>query len=55
MPKQVNGLYKFGPCQLDAAKRRLLRAGENLTLAPKTFDLLLLLYKAKAGYLTKGN
>jgi Tol biopolymer transport system component/DNA-binding winged helix-turn-helix (wHTH) protein len=53
MPKQANGLYEFGGCQLDAAMRRLLRAGENLTLAPKTFDLLLLLVQSEGRVLNK--
>ena len=36
-------LYKFGPYQLDPAKRLLLRDGITLPIAPKTFDLLQLL------------
>jgi Tol biopolymer transport system component/DNA-binding winged helix-turn-helix (wHTH) protein len=53
MAHQTNGLYEFGGCQLDAAKRRLSRAGENLTLAPKTFDLLLLLVQSEGRVLKK--
>jgi Tol biopolymer transport system component/DNA-binding winged helix-turn-helix (wHTH) protein len=53
MPNQANGLYEFGGCQLDAAKRRLSRNGENLTLAPKTFDLLLLLVQSEGRVLNK--
>ena len=53
MPNQTNGLYEFGGCELDAAKRRLSRAGEALTLAPKTFDLLLLLVQSGGRVLNK--
>ena len=53
MPKQANGLYEFGKYQLDTAKRRVARAGENITLAPKTFDLLLLLVQSEGRVLNK--
>jgi Tol biopolymer transport system component len=36
-------VYTFGPFQIDVADRRLTRAGEVVHLAPKTFDLLVLL------------
>lgn len=35
--------YEFGPFRLDARKRRLLREGEPISLAPKAFDTLLVL------------
>ena len=35
--------YEFGPYRLDMGLSRLERAGEPLTIAPKTFDLLVLL------------
>ena len=53
MPNQANGLYEFGDCQLDTAKRRLRRAREDLTLAPKTFDLLVLLVQSEGRVLNK--
>ena len=49
----ANGLYEFGSFRLDAAKRLLSRAGEPVTLAPKTFDLLLLLVESEGRVLTK--
>jgi Tol biopolymer transport system component/DNA-binding winged helix-turn-helix (wHTH) protein len=48
-----NGLYEFGSFRLDAAKRLLTRAGESVTLAPKTFDLLLVLAESQGRALTK--
>jgi Tol biopolymer transport system component/DNA-binding winged helix-turn-helix (wHTH) protein len=53
MSKQANGLYEFGPYRLDAAKRLLTRSGESIGLAPKTFDLLLLLVTGQGRVLTK--
>jgi Tol biopolymer transport system component/DNA-binding winged helix-turn-helix (wHTH) protein len=53
MSTQTNGLYEFGPYRLDIAKRLLTRAGENIPLAPKTFDLLLLLAESPGRALTK--
>ncbi len=50
---QTNGLYEFGPYRLDIAKRLLTRAGENIPLAPKTFDLLVLLAESQGRLLTK--
>jgi len=35
--------YEFGPFQLDTAERLLLRDGEEVSLTPKVFDLLLVL------------
>jgi Tol biopolymer transport system component/DNA-binding winged helix-turn-helix (wHTH) protein len=53
MTNQANGLYEFGSFRLDAAKRLLSRAGEPVTLAPKTFAVLLLLVKSEGRVLTK--
>ena len=53
MPNQANGLYEFGSFRLDTAKRLLSRGGESVTLAPKTFDLLLLLVEGEGRVLTK--
>ena len=46
-------LYKFGPYQLDPAKRLLLRDGTTLPIAPKTFDLLQLLVEGRGRVFTK--
>jgi Tol biopolymer transport system component/DNA-binding winged helix-turn-helix (wHTH) protein len=53
MSNRTNGLYEFGSFRLDAAKRLLTRDGESVTLAPKTFDLLLLLAESEGRALTK--
>jgi DNA-binding winged helix-turn-helix (wHTH) protein len=50
MSNQASGLYEFGACQFDAARRLLTRGGEAVALAPKTFDLLFLLVRTQAGY-----
>ena len=34
---------RFGPCELDAARRQLLREGREVHLTPKAFELLTLL------------
>lgn len=46
-------LYEFGSCALDTLKRQLSRAGQPVPLAPKTFDLLLLLAESGGRVLTK--
>ena len=53
MEKATFAVYEFGPYRLDAARRLLLREGKSLTLAPKTFDLLLLLVQSRDRVLTK--
>lgn len=53
MPKQANGLYEFGEYQLDTGKRRVARPSGDLTLAPKTFDLLVLLVQSEGKVLYK--
>ena len=53
MEKATSAVYEFGPYRLDAAKRLLLCQGKSLTLAPKTFDLLLLLVQSRDRVLTK--
>src|SRR5215204_2833376 len=47
MSGRENHLYEFGPFRLDALKRRLLRAGEPVPLAPKAFDTLLVLVRQR--------
>src|ERR1700738_1948338 len=53
LSNQTNGLYEFGSFPLDAAKRLLSRAREPVTLAPKTYDLLLLLVDGEGRVFTK--
>jgi len=48
-----SGLYEFGSYRLDLAKRLLTRAGESVALAPKTYELLLLLVQSKGRALSK--
>ena len=37
---------RFGPCELDAARRQLLREGREIHLTPKAFELLTVLVDA---------
>jgi len=53
LSNKASGLYEFGSFRLDTAKRLLSRAAEPVTLAPKTFDLLLLLVESEGRVLTK--
>jgi DNA-binding winged helix-turn-helix (wHTH) protein/Tol biopolymer transport system component len=53
MSSPANGLYEFGPYRLDAAQRLLTRSEEGIVLAPKTFDLLLILVESRGRVLTK--
>jgi Tol biopolymer transport system component/DNA-binding winged helix-turn-helix (wHTH) protein len=46
-------LYSFGTYSLDLSSRSLTRAGEAVNLAPKTFDLLVLLVKSDGRLLSK--
>jgi TolB-like protein/DNA-binding winged helix-turn-helix (wHTH) protein/Tfp pilus assembly protein PilF len=50
MSPQSKVLYGFGPFRLDAAERRLTRDGQPISLAPKAFDLLVVLVE-EAGHL----
>ena len=45
MSNQEKHFYEFGPFRLDPMKRRLLRDGEPIPLAPKVFDTLLALVR----------
>src|ERR1044072_2116651 len=45
MSGQEKLLYEFGAFRLDPSKRRLLRDGEPVQLAPKAFDTLLALVR----------
>ena len=53
MPNGINELFEFGPFRVDTAKRLLFRANDPVVLAPKTFDLLLLLVQSEGRVLTK--
>jgi Tol biopolymer transport system component/DNA-binding winged helix-turn-helix (wHTH) protein len=46
-------LYEFGACTLDMEKRLLTRDGQPVALAPKTFDLLLVLVESGGRALSK--
>jgi Tol biopolymer transport system component/DNA-binding winged helix-turn-helix (wHTH) protein len=43
MTSQISDLYEFGGCRLDVQRRVLTRNGHRVPLAPKTFELLLLM------------
>jgi DNA-binding winged helix-turn-helix (wHTH) protein/TolB-like protein/tetratricopeptide (TPR) repeat protein len=49
----MNGLYRFGEFRLDPGRRVLLRGNEPLTLAPKAFDMLLVLIENRSRVLSK--
>ncbi len=46
-------IHEFGPYRLDVGLSRLERAGEPITIPPKTFDLLVLLARNTHRVLTK--
>jgi len=46
MSRGVSGLYEFGPFRLDLERRVFTRDDQVLPLAPKTFDLLVLLVQS---------
>jgi eukaryotic-like serine/threonine-protein kinase len=46
-------LYEFGPFRVDAEKEVLLRAGEPVSLTPKTFQILLVLIRHNQQVVTK--
>lgn len=46
-------LCEFGPFQVDAEKQTLLRAGEPVSLTPKTFQVLLVLVRHSQEIVTK--
>lgn len=41
-----NNIYEFGPFRIETIERRLMRDGELVPLAPKSFELLLILVAA---------
>jgi len=46
-------LYQFGASTLDTEKRLLTRGGQSVALAPKTFDLLIVLVESGGRALSK--
>jgi hypothetical protein len=53
MTTQIADVYEFGGCRLDVPRRILTRDGAALPLAPKTFELLLLLLQSQGRALSK--
>jgi eukaryotic-like serine/threonine-protein kinase len=51
--EKVKELYEFGPFRLDPEKEILLRAGEPVSLTPKTFQILLVLIRRSKEVVTK--
>ena len=51
--QRLKELYEFGPFRVDAEKETLLRAGEPVTLTPKTFQILLVLVRHSQEIVTK--
>ncbi len=47
-------IYRFGDLVLDGAQRRLLRAGQDVYLPPKTFELLVYLIQHRGRVIPKG-
>src|SRR5262245_54290707 len=43
MSSAASGLYEFGTYRFDVGRRLFMREGHNVPMAPKTFELLLLL------------
>src|SRR6478672_1576507 len=48
-------MYRFGEFALDIRTRRLLRAGQEIHLSPKAFDLLAALIEQRAQAVSKGD
>src|SRR5688572_19597028 len=53
MPNQQSHLYSFGSFRLDTGARVLTSDGKAVTLAPKTFDLLVLLVRGEGRLMDK--
>ena len=52
-PEVRRHYYEFGPYRVDVLNQRLLRAGEQIAITPKTLDLLLLLLRHRDRVVTK--
>ena len=53
MGRQFQETYRFKAFRLDPSERTLFRRGQSITLAAKTFDMLLLLIRQRAKLVTK--
>jgi eukaryotic-like serine/threonine-protein kinase len=51
--QRVDGLYEFGPFQIDPSRETLLKAGVAVPLTPKTFQILLVLVRHGKEVVTK--
>src|SRR5215831_13503538 len=51
--QKIKQLYEFGPFRVDPEKELLLRDRETVALAPKTFQILLVLVRHKKEVVTK--
>lgn len=51
--QKLKELYEFGPFRVDPEKETLLRAGEPVSLTPKTFQILLVLIRHSTQVVTK--
>jgi DNA-binding winged helix-turn-helix (wHTH) protein len=52
-PQQANHIYRFGSFTLNKAEQQLLRNGEAVRLAPKAFEVLLVLIQNRGCLVTK--
>ena len=53
MPNGSSDLYEFGPFRLDVRRRTLAREEQAIALAPKTFELLVLMVRNSGRALSK--
>ena len=53
MSTSAPGLYEFGPFKMDVQRRVFTRGGHAIPLAPKTFDLLVLLVQSDGRAVSK--
>jgi TolB-like protein/Flp pilus assembly protein TadD len=52
-PQSIQVVYSFGPFYLNEAERMVLRDGQPVPLAPKVFDMLLILVKSAGRLVSK--
>ncbi len=50
---KTNELYEFGPFRVDPEKETVVRAGELVSITPKTFQILLVLIRRNKEIVTK--
>lgn len=53
MSNPLNQIYEFGQFQVNASERLLLRQGETVPIAPKVFDLLLVMIQRQGAVVEK--